>query len=167
MYCPRCAAQNRPEQKFCRQCGLALPGVRLALEGQLDEAAAQLKQGSDNLGAAVGTMGFFMLAVLINFFLWKWGIIINLVLGLLITGRWFHRGFRQLEWAQKLLDLKEVSTRPAVEASIAQPALEMAKQTQPALPSVPDTDPLAVTPAPLASVTEHTTLSLKQPEPRQ
>jgi hypothetical protein len=163
MYCPRCGTQNRLEQKFCRQCGLALPGVRLALEARLEDAAAQLKEGYDNLGAAVGTMGFFLLAVLINFFLWDLGVIINLVLGLLITLRWFRRGFKQLEQAQKLLNAKELPTRPVN----AQPALEAAPQSQAALPPVPDTDPLAVTPTPVASVTEHTTLTLKQPEARQ
>lgn len=163
MYCPRCGTQNKLEQKFCRQCGLALPGVRLALEARLEDAAAQLKEGYDTLGAAVGTMGFFLLAVLINFFLWEWGVIVNLVLGLLITLRWFRRGFKQLEQAQKLLNAKELPTRPVN----AQPALETAAQSQAALPSVPDTDPLAVTPAPVASVTEHTTLTLKQPEPRR
>ena len=163
MYCPRCGTQNKLEQKFCRQCGLALPGVRLALEARLEDATTQLKEGYDNLGAAVGTMGFFLLAVLINFFLWDWGVIINLVLGLLITLRWFRRGFKQLEYAQKLLNAKDLPTRPVN----AQPALETAPQAQAALPPVPDTDPLAVTPTPVASVTEHPTLTLKQPKPRQ
>ena len=169
MYCPRCGVQNRLEQKFCRQCGLSLPGVRLALESRLEDATAKLKEGYDNLGAAVGTLGFFLLAVFINFFLWDLGVIINLVLGLLITGRWFRRGFKQLEQGRKMLDLKEALARPATNSAVqtnAQPALALAESTQAALPPVPDTDPLAVTPAPVASVTEHTTLTLKQPEPR-
>jgi hypothetical protein len=168
MYCPRCGVQNRLEQKFCRQCGLALPGVRLALEARLEDAAAQLKKGYDDLGGAVGTMGFFLLAAVINFFLgWNWGIIINLVLGLLITLRWFRRGFKQLEQAQKLIDTKEALARPVADSPAAPVALEPAKPAQSVLPPVPDTDPLVATPTPVASVTEHTTLTLKQPEPRQ
>jgi hypothetical protein len=91
MFCPRCGAQNKPEQKFCRNCGLALSSVRLALDGKIEEAAAELKRSSDNLGPAVWTLGFFILAALGNaLFGWEWGAVINLVLGLLITIGWFR-----------------------------------------------------------------------------
>jgi len=38
MYCPRCAAQNLEEVKFCRACGTNIETVALALAGQPDRA---------------------------------------------------------------------------------------------------------------------------------
>jgi len=45
MFCPRCATENQPEQKYCRRCGQPLTGVQLALEGRVDEAIKTLKIG--------------------------------------------------------------------------------------------------------------------------
>ena len=42
MFCPRCAAQNLDDVKFCRGCGTNLENVALALSGQ------QLPSKSDN-----------------------------------------------------------------------------------------------------------------------
>ena len=39
MYCPRCAAQNLDDAKFCRGCGTSLETVALALSGQFQVAA--------------------------------------------------------------------------------------------------------------------------------
>ncbi len=39
MYCPRCAAQNLDDAKFCRGCGTSLETVALALAGQYQPAA--------------------------------------------------------------------------------------------------------------------------------
>ena len=39
MYCPRCAAQNLDDAKFCRGCGTSLESVALALSGQYQPAA--------------------------------------------------------------------------------------------------------------------------------
>jgi hypothetical protein len=160
MFCARCAAQNKPEQKFCRNCGLSLQSVRLALEGKIDEAAAELKRSSDNLGPAVGTLGFFILAALINFFLWDWGVLINLILGVLITIGWFRKGFKQMESVLKTLEGKEQpSATPALAAQ--DQSSQADSQPESSLPPVPDTDPLMP-----GSIAEHTTLGLKQPEPR-
>src|SRR5215467_5762799 len=35
MYCPKCAAQNSEDVKFCRSCGATLELVALALSGKL------------------------------------------------------------------------------------------------------------------------------------
>jgi len=168
MFCPRCATQNKPDQKFCRGCGLSLSSVRLALEGKVDEAAAELKRSSDNLGGAVGTMGFFVLAAAINAFLWDWGVLINLILGVLITIRWFHRGFKQMERVMKTLEGKEQPTASPAIAPASQPnsQVEPMPQSELSLPPVPDTDPILAPPPP-GSVAEHTTFELKQPEPRR
>lgn len=37
MFCPHCGSENKLE-KYCRQCGLSLTAVRLALDGRIDEA---------------------------------------------------------------------------------------------------------------------------------
>ena len=39
MYCPRCAAQNLDDAKFCRGCGTSLETVALALTGQYQPAS--------------------------------------------------------------------------------------------------------------------------------
>lgn len=136
MFCPRCSAQNKQEQKFCRNCGLSLTSVRLALEGKMDEMAAELERSYNILGQAVGTLGIFIFAALINFFFfrWDWGMLINLVLGVLITI-----------------------------ASTNQPAsqVEPTSQAEFALPAVPDTDPILAPPVP-GSIAEHTTFELKR-----
>jgi hypothetical protein len=170
MFCPRCSAQNRLEQKFCRNCGLSLPSVRLALEGKVDEAAAELKRSHDTLGPAVGTLGIFILAALANifFFGWEWGAVINLVLGALITVGWFHKGFKQMDRVLKTLEGKqqEQDARPAIAStkeSISQS--DPISQAELLSPPVPDTDPILIPPAP-GSVAEHTTFELKRPGPR-
>jgi hypothetical protein len=45
MFCPSCATENQPEQKYCRRCGQPLTGVHLALEGRVDEAIKALGIG--------------------------------------------------------------------------------------------------------------------------
>lgn len=162
MFCPRCGAQNKQEQKFCRNCGLSLQSLRLALDGKIDEMAAELNRSYYNLGPAVGTLGIFILLALINFFLWDWGMLINLVLGVLITIGWFRKGFKQMERVLKTLQGKEQEqgSSPAI-ASTNQPAsqVEANSQAELAFPAVPDTDPIL---APLApgSIAEHTTFEL-------
>ena len=37
MYCPRCAAENSEEVKFCRSCGTSLEIISLALSGKLTQ----------------------------------------------------------------------------------------------------------------------------------
>lgn len=39
MYCPKCAAQNADESRFCRACGANLSLITQAMEGRLPEAA--------------------------------------------------------------------------------------------------------------------------------
>jgi len=164
MFCPRCSAQNKLEQKFCRSCGLSLSSVRLALEGKIEEAAAELKRSYNNLGTPIGILGIFIFAALINLFLWDWGVLINLVLGVLITIGWFHKGFKQMERVLKTLEGKERGR--SARAAIA-PTDQTASQFEPtlqaelALPAVPDTDPILAPSAP-GSIAEHTTFELKR-----
>jgi hypothetical protein len=47
MYCPRCAAQNLDDAKFCRGCGTSLETVALALSGQYHPAEGEGDQSKD------------------------------------------------------------------------------------------------------------------------
>jgi hypothetical protein len=169
MFCPRCSAQNRLEQKFCRNCGLSLSSVRLAVEGKVDEAKAELKRSADNLGPAAWTLGFFILASLGSAFFSKdWGVVIKLVLGALITVGWFYKGFKQAGRALEALEVKEQEqSADSAIASTGQSISEAAptSQAELSLPAVPDTDPIFAPPA-AGSIAEHTTFELKRREPR-
>lgn len=137
MYCPRCGAENRSEQKYCRGCGLALPGVRLAMEGRLTPGIDLLKKDYDYLAGGVVTLFIFAFIALVSFFFdssKNWSVFINLVLGLLIAGPIIYRGLKRVEAAIKRVD-------PAT----APPPAEIQSASEPAAMSaaVPDTDPLA------------------------
>jgi hypothetical protein len=156
MFCPRCGAQNKIESRYCRECGLPLTSVRLTLEGRVDEAAARLEKVEGSLTDGAATLGIFVFIALINFFFdssKNWLVFINLILGLLIAGPMIYKGAKRLEWTRKLMDGKE-QLRPLD----AEPPLHSAVFS----PSIPDTDPLQAKPLISGSVTEHTTLNLKQ-----
>lgn len=151
MYCPRCSAENRNEQKYCRGCGLALPGVRMALEGRLTPGIDLLKKDYDYLAGGVVTLAIFVFIALISFFFdssRNWSIFINLLLGLLIAGPIIYRGLKRVEAAIQRVDPAagpppaEIPTAPRAELPTAAAAF--------------DTDPLA----PPASVTEDATQQL-------
>jgi hypothetical protein len=163
MFCPRCSAQNKLEQKFCRQCGLSLPSVRLALEGKIDEAAATIKKDFDKLASGALTLIIFALIALIASFFSGFNASINLILGLLISVPIIYKGIKRLQRSIKLIDSKE-----QLQQQINQPSGKASLEEGPAkaiLPQVPDTDPLRSSQVP-GSVAEHTTLDLKQPVPR-
>ncbi len=160
MFCPRCSAQNKLEQKYCRQCGLSLPGVRLALEGKIDEAAATIEKDFDKLASGVITFAIFALIALVSSFFSGFNAAINLILGLLIAGPMIYRGLKRLDRAIKLIDPKEQKQKQISEPADHESLSQMAPANA-ALPPVPDTDPLLSTPPP-GSVAEHTTLNLKQ-----
>ena len=66
MFCPRCSAENKSEQKYCRQCGLPLAAAQLALTGQLDEVLGELKKGEKSLQKGVTLLGIFLLVTLVT-----------------------------------------------------------------------------------------------------
>ena len=161
MFCPRCAAQNKPEQKFCRNCGLSLPSVRLALEGKVDEAAATIAKDVDHLVGGAVTFGIFALIALISAFFDRGYAVINLTLGFLIAGPIFYRGLKRAQRAIELIAPSEASQKQIKESPGAL-ALEAADESSVALPAVPDTGKMEHAPA-QSSVTEHTTFELKHP----
>lgn len=160
MFCPQCGAQNKIEQKFCRNCGQSLPAVRMALEGRIDEAVATLEKDFDKLSSgAVTLMIFTIIALAISFFSFD-STTINLILGLLIAGPMIYKGIKRLKSSIALLDQKE----PAQTKNLSSPApvtLEQADYSNAALPSALDTDPILQPPTPV-SITEGTTHKLKQ-----
>jgi hypothetical protein len=160
MFCPRCGSENRLEQKYCRQCGMALAAVRLSLEGRVDDAIAELKQIGDRLAGGAVTLGIFALISLVTGYLWYWNGAANLLIGLLIAGPLIYRGLRHLERVVRLLNPEE-SREQSEKAFQEHPAGIVAP-----LPAVPDTDPLEISTTQPDAVTEQTTLRLKPPVPR-
>ena len=65
MFCPRCAAENEKEQAYCRQCGLGLADVALALHGAPRESVAKLKSGSHVMNGGIAVLTSFMLIAVI------------------------------------------------------------------------------------------------------
>jgi hypothetical protein len=74
MYCPRCAAQNLDDAKFCRACGTNLETVALALSDQyhpatkgMDQESAEKSwlekrsQGTSSVFKGVGLLGASLL----------------------------------------------------------------------------------------------------------
>ena len=110
MFCPRCSAENNLEQKYCRQCGLQLTAARIALHGGVDEALARYWSGE---GLLAGGTIFLILSVLValaNFLLnsgpWNYAVIINLLIGLIVTVPMITIGMVRLRRARRALQLK-------------------------------------------------------------
>jgi len=96
------------EQKYCRQCGLQLTAARIALHGGVDEALARFWWGE---GLVAGGSVFLILSVLValaNIFLnsgpWNYGVIINLLIGLIVTVPMITIGMVRLRRALQLKD---------------------------------------------------------------
>ena len=107
MYCPRCNTQNKSEEKYCRQCGLPLGSVRLALGGRAEEAASRYKKGSGSLSAGAIILAVCSLVALLNLFLGSeprnYGVLINLLVGLLVASPMIVAGLVRVSRAERLL----------------------------------------------------------------
>jgi hypothetical protein len=79
MYCPRCAAQNLDDAKFCRTCGINLETVALALSdqshparmskdkaGELKAAKSWLEKRSEGVSSIVKGAGLLGASLLIG-----------------------------------------------------------------------------------------------------
>ena len=95
MFCPSCATENQPEQKYCRRCGQPLAGVHLALEGRVDEAIKTLRIGEKTSRAKFFLLAAALLLVvpwivgmlksgapLVFLLLPAWGLLFGLLIGL-------------------------------------------------------------------------------------
>lgn len=159
MYCPRCNTQNESKQKYCRQCGLPIIGIQLALEGRIDEALAEYKKGGGALSAAAVILMVCVLVALLNFFLSSeprsYGMLINLLIGVLVALPMLIAGLVRVSRAGRLMrDKDEDVAIPLKEKQTDDP-----KFLPPASHKI---DPLAEGWSRQASVTEHTTHKLKR-----
>jgi hypothetical protein len=160
MFCPSCATENQPEQKYCRRCGQPLAGVHLALEGRVDEAIKTLRIGEKTprvkfllLAAALLLLSITTIHALrtgapLAFLLMPaCGLLLGLLIGL------SKRAFKL--WHVKRLLNARVEFRSLTANSVASPDFAIASNSSAAKPLVP------------VSVTENTTLELSSPQKGQ
>ena len=158
MFCPRCAAQNESEQGYCRQCGQALSGVRLALEGSSRQSLEKLKAGEKWIsGGSFTLVAFTLIAVAIAILgiaahdlSFGYIALINLLLGSFIGLPLVYLGKAKLKHAARLL-------------STSASALALDEKHQDTLLTTGLNADLSRLPV-HGSVTEHTTLELREPE---
>jgi len=157
MYCPKCSAQNEPEQKYCPHCGLTLAPVRLALDGRAEEAIAKFQRGKKSIYGSGMTLGIWSGCALINTLLipGPWNVYVagvNLGLGLVIAVPMAISGLVRLSGAEGVLDRKGQPGHALDDQS---------RHSELPLPKPSSTNPLfSRAPAP-GSVTEHTTRKLR------
>lgn len=89
MFCPLCSTENEAGRGYCRQCGLPLGGVRLAISGRAGEALSRYKQGGGALSAGAVVLAVCVLVAVLNLFLSSeprnYGTLINLLVGLVVA----------------------------------------------------------------------------------
>ena len=154
MFCPKCGAKNADEQGYCRSCGHGLVSHRLAMEGKIEDAGTHIKSGSLLISIGLIIIGIVKLNLILNLFFSpsKFGIIFNTLLLLLVAVPIMIAGIFRLSRAKRNLGPAPNDDEKAITANEATP-----------LAAAPTTDHLISVP----SVTEHTTLELKEPEPRR
>lgn len=157
MFCPRCATENKLEQRYCRQCGLTLPAVKLALEGDVDKAVGNLKKSKTALewGLIIVFLGMLNAGINALFHAWQPAIFSG-VIGLLIGKALILFAMLRIWRANKLLSPPEKKVEPET------PAINQSDYDANALPPAPITEEIRQTPAPLHSVVENTTIKLKR-----
>jgi hypothetical protein len=161
MFCPICSTQNEAGRGYCRQCGLSLGGVRLAVSGRAGEALSRYKKGGGALSAGAAVLVVCVLIAILNFFLSSeprnYGTLINLLVGLAVALPMIIVGMARLSRAGAALNDGD-ATAGQVRGQVGEPA---------SLP--PDTRKLDPVAEGLAesltagnTVTEQTTLKLKR-----
>jgi hypothetical protein len=157
MFCPKCGIGNLVNQKFCRGCGHALAGHKVALENNFEDAVEKIKSGSTALGlSAVGLILISPMALGVWISQKDAGVFFTLVPVLAFVIPATLLGLVRLNRAYRALSAMDRGNRKAVEQS---------KTVAVHLAAGATTDPLAQAAQAPASVTEHTTLNLESPEP--
>lgn len=170
MYCPRCAAQNLDDAKFCRACGTNLETVALALADQyhpapkgFEEEQAKdswLEKRSEGTGAITKGVGLLGASLLIGLAL---GLFSNqadwIIIWVGLAGWMACWGFISLTNGIHALMESRFMARQLKQARepLAQASVDEAKS----LMDAPATNKLSLPP----SITEHTTELLTNPSP--
>jgi len=177
MYCPRCAAQNNDQTKFCRSCGIDLKTVALAMNGQLaipsesgntEEKKIELTQQwlklqADGIHSAVQGMLIFLASVLMGVGLWLFSNKVDWMIIWLIFCGWlaiwgaisFATGISNLIQSKMIRRSIDI-----LAAALTAPATPSAGETR----RIPDTAPIPEASIP-SSVIEDTTTPLMKPHP--
>ena len=178
MFCPRCAAQNQDQTKFCRSCGTDLKTVALALQGQLtpppeaSNAAERklelsqewLKREADGMRNAVQGALLLGTAVLIGVALGlfsrepDWIIIWMIFVGWLAVWGVLGLGAGLSSLMQSRMMLRRIDGLIDAKLASAAPAAGATQRIAEAAATLDE--------APPSSVTEHTTMPLNKPQPR-
>ena len=156
MFCPRCSTNNLDDQKFCRQCGLALTNVHRILNGQLDELVDKLKKSADLLSGGLVTLSIFAVIAIITVFIGSGRSVsaaINLIIGLVITLPMLIKGLNNFSCVEKIFKEKEKNDTKELKPQVQQ--LSTAPTTAPSLSPPPEP----------VSITEHTTHELSPVTP--
>ena len=154
MFCPKCGVNNADQQRYCRGCGHGLASHQLVLEGKVDDAGMHIKSGSLLVSIGLIIVGIVKLNLLANliFTPTKWSVIFNLLLLLIIAVPLITAGIVRISRAKRALRSPEAANDAALDDS--RPAQLAAAPTTGNIIDMP-------------SVTEHTTLELKEPrQPR-
>lgn len=162
MFCPKCGTQNELNKGFCRQCGQALSGVQVALEGSADQSLQQLKAGQKWIGGGSAIVAVFSLIGLViailgfalNDMVFSNIALINLFLGLVVGLPLIYVGKASLKRAGRLLSKSQ--TKPG------QSSLGEAQGSDNLLTTGLKSDRYRLPVQ--GSVTEHTTLELRKSE---
>ena len=177
MYCPKCAAQNHDQTKFCRNCGIDLKAVALAVRGQLapptevsnsEEKKVELTQQwlklqADGVHSAVQGLLLFGASVLMGVALWlfsnkeDWMIIWLLFCAWLAVWGAISLGTGLSNLIQSKLIRRSIDR---LAAALTATAATVTGETR----AIPETAPLPEVAA-SASVTEHTTTPLMKTHP--
>jgi hypothetical protein len=147
------------EQHYCRQCGLTLPAVKLALEGHVDEAIGNLKKSKTMLEWGLIIVALGLLNAGVNAFLHAWqSAIFSGAVGFLIGKTLILIAMLRIWRANKLLN------PPEEKGESQSPVLTQSEQAGASLPPAPITEELRRTPARSYSVIENTTIKLNRPQ---
>ena len=162
MYCPKCAAQNLDDAKFCRTCGADISLVPQAVAGELAERLAAVERGGGAAGCAPGKESPSVEGAVVSLFMGAAFLVIALALSMSGSGNnwWFYMLIPSFIFFGKgvgaLVRIREDRLRPAPTAYAPQTTQLQPPRRASALPPR-DTGEMI---APPASVTEATTRHL-------
>lgn len=173
MFCPRCAAQNLEDAKFCRGCGTNLETVALALADQYQPARRDgglaedpfqswLKTRKESVNKISKGLGMFVSSLLIGVAL---GLFSNthdwIIIWMCLVGWMAVVGIiSMVTGTASLMESRFMRRQLGQESGVAIPPVQALPANDRAMLSGPTTAPI---PRPQSSVTEHTTTRLIKP----